>query len=124
MRNRRRTWFLRRLVLGLAVAAIVVPAAQAGPDEGGAGVEPGYVPFQTDFPSSIVDRPVQGAGYNQFAYQRALPQDYGVRTVQLAQRDGFDWSDAGIGAGSALVLVLLAGGATLATRHVSRPATA
>ena len=29
MRNRRRNWLLRRLVLGLAVAAIVAPAASA-----------------------------------------------------------------------------------------------
>jgi hypothetical protein len=35
MRNRRRNWLLRRLVLGLAVAAIAAPAAQAGLDEGG-----------------------------------------------------------------------------------------
>lgn len=33
--NRKRNWVLRRLVLGLAVAAIVAPTAQAGLDEGG-----------------------------------------------------------------------------------------
>ena len=114
MRNRRRTWLLRRLVLGLAVAAVVVPTAQARPDEG-----------VTGSPSSVVDRPVRGADHGQFAYRRALPQDYGVRTIQVAQRPGgFDWGDAGIGAGSALVIVLLAGGASLATRHLNRPATA
>jgi len=39
---------------------------------------------------------------------------------------GFDWGDAGIGAGVALVLVVLAGGAVLATRRSqtrNRPAT-
>jgi hypothetical protein len=35
MRNRRRNWLLRRLVLGLAVAAIITPTAQARVDEGG-----------------------------------------------------------------------------------------
>jgi hypothetical protein len=35
MRNRRRTWLLRRLVLGFAVAAMVAPAAQGALDEGG-----------------------------------------------------------------------------------------
>ena len=35
MRNRRRNWLLRRLVLGLAVAAVVAPTAQARVDEGG-----------------------------------------------------------------------------------------
>lgn len=123
MRNRRRKWLLRRLVLGLAVAAMIVPAAEARPDANGAGSEPGYVPFQTDFPAA--ERPVAGASYNEFAYKRALPQDYGVRTIQVAQRPGgFDWGDAGIGAGSALVLVLLAGGATLVTRRLGDPATA
>ena len=111
MRNRRRTWLLRRLVLGLAVAAVAVPTAQARPGEGGA--------------SSVVNPSVGGADYGQFAYRRALPQDYGVRTIQVAQRPGgFDWGDAGIGAGSAFVIVLLAGGASLATRHLNRPTTA
>ena len=35
MRNRRRNWLLRRLVLGLAVAAIAAPTATAALDEGG-----------------------------------------------------------------------------------------
>ena len=35
-----------------------------------------------------------------------------------------NWDDAGIGAGFALALVLLAGGAVLATRHVGRAQTA
>src|ERR687892_924231 len=109
MRNWRRTWLLRRLVLGLAVAAVVVPTAQARPDEGGALSKPErFVQGVTDFPSSVMDRPA-GADYGQFAYRRALPQDYGVRAIQVAQRPGgFDWGDAGIGAGSALVIVLLA----------------
>jgi hypothetical protein len=37
---------------------------------------------------------------------------------------GFDWKDAGIGAGLALALVLLGGGAVLASRHVGRAQTA
>ncbi len=115
MRNRRRTWLLRRLVLGLAVAAVAVPTAQARPDEGGALSQPEqFVQGVTDFPSSVVDRPVRGAEYGQFAYRRALPQDYGVRTIQVAERPGgFDWGDAGIGAAGMLALFSIAVGSTL-----------
>lgn len=62
-----------------------------------------------------------GAEYGQFAYRRALPQDYGARTVQVAGKaDGFDWSDAGIGAGSLFGALLLVSGAALLTRRVGR----
>ena len=47
-----------------------------------------------------------------------------VSTPQLVASPGFDWSDAGIGAGLALGLVLLGGGAFIATRHLGRPQTA
>ena len=38
--------------------------------------------------------------------------------------DGFDWGDAGIGAGTIFAIGLLAAGAVVLTRHLSRPATA
>jgi hypothetical protein len=66
--RRRRLW----IAAALASALVVAPAAQARPDEGGAGA---------------VDRPVP--------------------IVQI-QSDGFDWVDAGIGAGGAAGLALLA----------------
>jgi hypothetical protein len=165
MRNRRKNWILRRLVLGFAVAAIAAPVAQARVDEGGQLQKPVYVPWVTDFggsvstpsaaaelPNSLAIRPddravrgVQatserlpvraddkvlnldptvGAEYNQFTYRRALPADYGAQPVQIASKaDGFDWSDAGIGAGLAFGLMLLVAAATLSTRHISRPAS-
>jgi hypothetical protein len=36
----------------------------------------------------------------------------------------FDWRDAGTGAGELVAVMLLAGGALVATRHASRPAAA
>jgi hypothetical protein len=180
--HRRRIRLLRRLVLGLAVAAVAAPTAQAVPDEGTivlpngsivqgeyksglgddvvshpGGVIPqgeskadlpqgdvpgalvqgerktdlprGYVPFVTDFPRTA---PAPGGQYvPPLGYRGMLPQDYGlpqnygVGTVEaVRQPNTFDWGDAGIGAGSALALLLLAGGAVLATRHISRPAAA
>ncbi len=141
MQHRRRVRLLRRFVLGLAVAAVVAPAAQAdipGPEaglfDGGAAVQSanvqgedkgelpraGYVPFVSDFPRTAR---VPG-GDSTLGYRRALPQDYGVVRVEVPSGPSFDWGDAFIGAGGALALLLLAGGATLATRHVGRPAAA
>ena len=134
--HRRRIRLVRRFVLGLAVAAIVVPAAQAripAPDshgvEEGAIVQgerksdlPGavYVPFVSDFPRTA---PAPGGDGVVYGYRRALPQDYGVIRVEVPRGTGtFDWGDAFIGAGGAFALLLVVGGATLATRHVSRPA--
>ena len=179
--HRRRIRLLRRFVLGLAVAAVVAPAAQARPDEGtnvlrgtlpngsivqgeykaglgdgivrghpggaivqgerkadlpqgdvpGASVQGerktdlprGYVPFVSDFPRTA---PAPGGQYvPPPGYRGMLPQDYGVVPVEAVREPStFDWGDAGIGAGGALALLLLAGGAALATRHISRPAAA
>jgi hypothetical protein len=188
MRNRKRTWLLRRLVLGLAVAAVVAPTAQARIDEGGRGqsdqtasVRPddkasrfspvaivGNVALRPDDrasrfspvatvgdlavrpddkasrfspvgtigdlavrPDDRASRPgpslgtAAGKDYSQYAYRRALPQDISTQPVQVVSKpDGFDWGDAGIGAGALFGVILLAGGATLATRHLNRTATA
>jgi DMSO reductase anchor subunit len=35
---------------------------------------------------------------------------------------GFDWGDAGIGAGTVFAIILLGAGALLATQHVGHPA--
>jgi hypothetical protein len=159
MQNRRRIRVLRRLVLGLAVAALVAPAAQAHiptpesrvfdgsgaavrhPDEGDRVVlrrsrpavvvhgedkadlpATGYVPFVTDFPRTA---PAPGGDGTLVGYRRALPQDYGVIQVEVARGpSAFDWGDAFIGAGGTLGLLLLAGGAAIATRHIGRPAAA
>jgi hypothetical protein len=47
----------------------------------------------------------------------------GLSSPQVAET-GFQWDDAAIGGGFALGLMLLGGAAFLATRHISRPATA
>jgi hypothetical protein len=67
--RRKRNWILKRLVLGIAVAAVVVPsAAIAAVDEGGAGqpnssgeiAKNAYVPFVTDFPKYELASDVNG----------------------------------------------------------------
>jgi hypothetical protein len=186
--NRRRNWLLKRIALGLAIAAFAAPAAQAKLDEGSSsGQSNGYQAFVTDFPSytQTVDASDYGmpralpSDYVQFrgdkielvrveqprstgdnfvaadyGMPRAMPHDYALASgdqievvrglsqgtssdqiefVRTQPRSiggpqvvaaGFDWKDAGIGAGLVLALVLLGGGAALASRHVGRAQTA
>jgi hypothetical protein len=178
MRTRKRNWILKRIVLGFAVAALVVPAAaQARVDEGGKGqpnatselVVKGnkaqidfaaegqvntFVPFVTDFPRYESTSNVNAGDYGM---PRAMPNDYAlqrgdaievartheriavrdgdlienvrleprsVSTPQLVSSPGFDWSDAGIGAGLLLGLVLVGGAAFYGTRHLGKAQTA
>jgi hypothetical protein len=108
-----------------------------------------YKPFVTDFPSyaNVVDaadygmpRPTamdyaisrgdlievvrstpNATSSDKIEFVRTQPRSIGEPQVVAV---GFDWKDAGIGAGLALALVLLGGGVALATRHVGRTQTA
>ena len=182
--NRRRNWFIKRIALGLAIAAVATPVAQAKVDEGSSVQANGYQAFVTDFPSSEVNAsdygmpramPVDyavnrgdqielvrlqprstGATFvaADYGMPRAMPNDYALASgdqievvrglpqntssdkiefVRTQPRSigepqvvaaGFDWKDAGIGAGLALALVLLGVGAALASRQVGRAQTA
>jgi hypothetical protein len=153
MRIRRRNWILKRIVLGLAVVALVVPAtAMARVDESGNVQGNSFVPFQTDFPKyntsvEIGGKPVgvPHAGLNDYLLARdgvevarlnprsTIRSSDMIEQVRLSPRSdstqvvsspGFEWKDAGIGAGLALLLVGLGAGALLATRHLGRPQTA
>jgi hypothetical protein len=168
--NRKKNWFIKRIALGLAIAAVAAPVAQARVDEG-VQSQPSasnqvfkvipyrwpssgdalngiaYQQFVTDFPSSQVNA-------SDYGMPRAMPVDYAVNRgdqievvralpsgsptdkiefVRTQPRSigepqvvsaGFDWKDAGIGAGLTLALVLLGAGAALASRHVGRAQTA
>ena len=92
--NRRRNWLVKRIALGLAIAAFAAPVAQAKIDEGSSVQAKGYQAFVTDFPSSSavstssnqielvrVEQPrstgdsVVAADYGM---PRALPADYAL----------------------------------------------
>ena len=62
-----------------------------------------------------------GSPSDKIEFVRTQPRSIGEPQVVAA---GFDWKDAGVGAGLALALVLLGGGAALASRHVGRAQTA
>ena len=168
--NRRRNWLVKRIALGLAIAAFAAPVAQAKIDEGSSVQANGYQAFVTDFPSSSavstssnqielvrVEQPrstgdsVVAADYgmpralpadyalasgDQIEVVRALPQGSSSDKIEFVRTQprsiggpqvvaaGFDWSDAAVGAGLALGLVLLGWGAARATRHAGRAQTA
>jgi hypothetical protein len=184
MRIRKRNRIIRRIVLGFAVVALVVPgAAMARVDEGLVGLpnsadeiakaqenandqggiqladpkygqtnEGAYVPFVTDFPTypqtTDVARPVElrdfpkslppvelgtyglpHAGLNDYLRThngKAMVDSRGdVSTPQVAvESKGFDWGDAGIGAGILAGLMVAIGAAALATRGLGRPQAA
>jgi hypothetical protein len=152
MRIRRRNWILKRMVLGFAVAALVVPAAaNARVDEIGNVQGNSYVPFQTDFPKYDTSVEVGGtpvgmphAGLNDYLLSRdgievvrlnprsTLRSSDMIEQVRLSPRGestqvvsgSFDWKDAGIGAGLALMVLGLGVAAARATRHLGRPQTA
>jgi hypothetical protein len=137
MRKAWRIRIFRALALGLAVAALVAPAAQARTD--GAGAQGRALVIQgddkviasTDGGTAAVVRgddkviDTTRAGYSAFAYRRALPQDHTTAPVtEVRSPSTFDWGDAGIGAGGMLALLLLAGALTFGVRHRPRPAAA
>jgi sulfur carrier protein ThiS len=186
--NRRRNWLIKRIALGLAIAAFAAPVAQAKVDEGSSSgpqvvtasdygmpraMPSDYALASGDYievvraqpkPSSVdkielvrVEQP-RSTGDNfvaaDYGMPRAMPNDYALASgdqievvrglpqntssdkiefVRTQPRSigepqvvaaGFDWKDAGIGAGFALALVLLGGGAALVSRHAGRAQTA
>jgi len=91
---------LRGLAIATAVSVLAAPAASAAPIEQ-------YIPHTGDG-KTIKDNSAP-----------ATPAP--IRVVQVSADSGFDWGDAGIGAGGLLALVAIASGALVAIRH--RPAT-
>jgi hypothetical protein len=144
-RVRRKSGILRRLVLGLAVAAIVAPAAQARPYEGtatqGKAKDPVAVIRGDDKKIVTLDDssgalingddkvivPTGGVTAALIHDDKVIVPAPGTRAVVPVEAvrgpSSFDWGDALVGAGAAFGLMLLLGGAALGTRHV-RPAAA
>ena len=116
----------RTTIVASALAAALVPAAQAQDED--------FIPGYTDFPNALrVESPGTFVpGHSDFPNHLRVDSLYdqargngGVeeRVVLVPAGGGFDWTDAGIGAGGAAGLILLAtGGALLALRRPSRRA--
>jgi hypothetical protein len=80
----------RGLAVATVVSALAAPAASAAPIE--------------EFIPSTVNGEPSG-------------QPAPVRVVQVGADNGFDWADAGIGAGGLLALAAIASGGLVAIRH-------
>jgi hypothetical protein len=119
---------VRTAVVASALAAAFVPAAQAQDED--------FIPGYTDFPNALrvgsdAQNPTFTPGHSDFpnhlridsVYDRARGNGGVQEPVVVAasvEAGGFDWSDAGIGAGGAVGLILLAAGGALAA--LRRPA--
>ena len=122
---------LRVASVAFGLAAALVPAAQAQDEE--------FIPGYTDFPNALRIESAASTNAKRFTpghtdfpnhlrvesvYDRARANsgaDERVVLVPAADARGFDWIDAGIGAGGAAgVLLLAAGGAALALRRPVR----
>jgi hypothetical protein len=136
MWNRRHRW-IRRLTGGLAFAVLVVPTAAQGrivedtgvvvsaarPDDRSVRFTPqGEAPV---FAARPDDRSVRFTPQGEAPVFAARPDDRSIRftpqgeapVVFAAPSDGFNWGDAGIGAGIGLGAALLALGAAAVTRR-------
>jgi len=143
---KRKNRFIKRIALGLAIAAFAAPVAHA---------KSGDQPWPAGNPYDLTVTSVKASDYHAVRpspHDPALARGNGgsVNTQKphglggaLARGDtqaspsvvasvlgaqpsatGFDWGDAGIGASLVFALVVLSGGAVLVTRHAGREQTA
>ena len=122
---------LRVAGVAFALAAAAVPAGQAQDEQ--------FIPGYTDFPNALrleSDGSTTSftPGHSDFpnhlrvasVYDRArehIGSDRPIVVAQASEARGLDWSDAGLGAGGAAGVILLATGvAVLLRRPVRRPA--
>ena len=122
---------MKAMLIAVALAALLVPAAQAQDEK--------FIPGYTDFPNAlrVVGATPTGTerympGHSDFpnhlrvdsVYDRARANsgaDRQVVVIAEAKDRSFDWADAGIGAGGAAgVLLVAAGMAALAARRPVR----
>jgi hypothetical protein len=138
MQKERRIRILRRFVLGLAVAALVAPAAQARVDDLGgdagsiAGAAVLHGESKGDYPDALGDSTVGIHGEYKGDYPAPgdstlpgfVPEPRTTPVGGLSSPSTFDWGDALVGAGAAFGLMLLAGGSALGVRRRQHPAAA
>jgi hypothetical protein len=122
------------LIVALAVAAVAAPVAQAGTEA--RSEQSQVVPTVSSFYSSpayhalMVRSEAMNAWYsNHSTAVRHADDRAGIRgpgitqtpQVVLSTSRGFDWGDASLGAGAALIVVIVVGGVALSRRNRKEP---
>ena len=103
----------RGLAIATLVSALGAPAASAAPVE----------QFIRSTNSAPSPESINYGGFNPATGRpdSAPAPDSPVRVVQVDADNGFDWGDAGIGAGGLLALAAIASGAVIVIRHRPDP---
>lgn len=111
MNDRKRRHRLAALTASLVVAATAVPAASAErfvPGVTDFGVRSEFTPGVTDFPHRPAD------------VDPAAAPTPSLQVVRVPATDRFDWADAGLGAGAAVVSAVAAAAAALLVSRTRR----
>lgn len=106
MQDRRISRWLSRCAIAMALTAIAAPVAQAR-----------HASAEADLGTSLAG-PIDAATRHHHPDAVAPP----ARIVAVARGDGFDWGDAGIGAGGALGAALVVAGSALLLKRNNRRA--
>jgi hypothetical protein len=137
-KHRRRNWLIRCLGVGLVVLAVGAPVAQARVDgstgwsgarseqalSGAAAQEALRSNWLGVVQPSTTAQDVLRSNWLGIAQPRVASDTSPAPTQIVGRSDGFDWGDAGIGAGTALAVMLLAAGGITGSRRVRHQATA
>jgi uncharacterized iron-regulated membrane protein len=130
-----RTAMLTKATVSILVGLLIAPAATAAAQNGAAaphragaateGTQRAQIVLRRDGDRAVAFDPVVGAGHGALLRRdgsKAVPflAQVGPPAVVPAA-DGFDWSDALIGAAAAYALILLASGAVLLVRRRRPP---
>jgi hypothetical protein len=111
-----------RLAALAVAAALLVPCAQAAAQGQPRAMPSDYAANAGALPRAMPSDYGTIVESGDYGMPRAMPADYAVGDATSG--GSFDWADAGIGAGAAFGLVLVAAGAAVAIRRSSQPAHA
>jgi hypothetical protein len=143
---RKRNWILRRIVLGFAVVALVIPGASQAARGGTPSWQSDTVskPAATGThgaalacaPNCAVEEDQVSDGSSFVPFVTDFPKydlntakvvgigEPSVSSSKVVSSGGFDWGDAGIGAAILFGLVLVGGVALYSSRHLGKAQTA